>query len=227
MNSKNLFPRVSAISMLIFPVLLLAGFLMHPDILSLRMVCSMEGYIANFHGRVLFHAGHLVVFASVPFIVFALAGLMLVPAEKGRLWLNIGGLIGITGAVILAGDKGALCIVLSAFESLSVQEFDRISPALEAIMNRQGLLVMFYLLPLLPLGAAIQIAGLMQERVVGKVSGTMTIAGLLLLNNPDIELISSLGAVFMCIGYLPLGMKMLRSSYEEGADCAMNRGKSQ
>nr|WP_319777198.1 hypothetical protein [uncultured Sphaerochaeta sp.] len=210
MTNKQFFMKVSAVSMLIFPVLLLAGFLMHPDILSLQMINSMEGFVSNFHNQSLFHAGHLIVFASVPFIIFALSGLMLIPAEKGKRWLRIGGLAGIMGGVILAGDKGALCIVLSAFDSLSDQEFGQITPALVSIMQRRGLLTIFYLLPLLPLGAAAQIVGLIKNRIVGKIYGALMIVGLLLLNNPDIELISSLGALLMCIGYIPLGIKIFK-----------------
>ena len=35
--------------------------------------------------------------------------------------------------------------------------------------------------------------------------------GLLLLNNPDIELISVAGALLMCVGYIPWGVKLLNA----------------
>lgn len=34
------------------------------------------------------------------------------------------------------------------------------------------------------------------------------IVGLLLLNNPDIELISTIGTLLMCFGYFPIGIKI-------------------
>jgi hypothetical protein len=39
--------------------------------------------------------------------------------------------------------------------------------------------------------------------------GVCIIVGLLLLNNPDIELISATGALLMCAGYIPWGLKIL------------------
>jgi len=77
-------------------------------------------------------------------------------------------------------------------------------------MERKGLLVIFYLLPLLPLGAAAQIVGLIKNKSVTLLPGLSMIIGLILLNNPDIELISSIGALLMCIGYIPLGIKFIK-----------------
>jgi hypothetical protein len=162
MNSK-LFRVIAGISLLTFPPLLLAGFLMHPDILSLEMVHTVDALIANFRHQPLFHIGHLLVFLSVPFIIFSLSGLMTLKTEKGQMWLLAGGLVGIVGAVILAGDKGALCMVLSAFDTLPETDFQQITPALEAILQRKGQLALFYALPLLPLGAAMQLVGLIQS----------------------------------------------------------------
>jgi hypothetical protein len=79
------------------------------------------------------------------------------------------------------------------------------------MVNKAGLLWVVWLLPLLPIGASIQAFGLMKEQLISKWQGICIILGLLLLNNPDIELISSVGAFLMCIGYIPLGLKMLRA----------------
>lgn len=153
MDSK-IIKIATGLSLVIFPVLLFAGFVMHPDILSLKPTHTVEALIANFRNRELFHLGHLIVFCSVPFIFFALSGLTFLKIERGRIWLLSGWIVAITGAVILAGDKGALCMVLSAFDTLPDAEFAQIKPALEAILQRKGQLSLFYALPLLPLGAA-------------------------------------------------------------------------
>jgi hypothetical protein len=209
MNSK-LFRVITGISLLTFPPLLLAGFLMHPDILSLEMVHTVDALIANFRHQPLFHIGHLLVFLSVPFIIFSLSGLMTLKTEKGQMWLLAGGLVGIVGAVILAGDKGALCMVLSAFDTLPETDFQQITPALEAILQRKGQLALFYALPLLPLGAAMQLVGLIQSGYAKRLPGIAAIIGLLLLNNPDIEIISSIGAVLMILCYIPLGIRLIK-----------------
>ena len=64
---------------------------------------------------------------------------------------------------------------------------------------------------LLLLGAIIQSIGLIKEKQVATWQGIGMIMGLLLLNNPDIEIISSLGAVLMMLGYIPLGIKTLQT----------------
>jgi len=89
---------------------------------------------------------------------------------------------------ILAADKGALCLVLSAFDSLSGSDFDALSPALQAIVDRRGLLVIFWLLPLLPIGPIIQMVALI----------------------PDLDLVSTIGGVLVCAAYVPLGVRFLQ-----------------
>ena len=54
----------------------------------------------------------------------------------------------------------------------------------------------------------------MNEIVIAKWQGIMIIIGLLLLINPDIELISTVGATLMCIGYIPWGIKELKQKLQ-------------
>jgi hypothetical protein len=100
--------------------------------------------------------------------------------------------------------------VLSAFDTLPEAQFREFVPFLSVIVNKAGLLWVVWLLPLLPIGAAIQAFGLMKEKFISKWQGACIIAGLLLLNNPDIELISSIGALLMCAGYIPWGVRILQ-----------------
>ena len=59
-------------------------------------------------------------------------------------------LSGLFGAFILAVDKGALCLVLSAFDTLPEAEFQEFVPFLSVVVNKAGLLWVVWLLPLLP-----------------------------------------------------------------------------
>lgn len=207
---ESFWTKVAGLSLIVFPLMLLTGFLMHPNILSFSVTESADGLIAQFHHQWKYHVGHLIVFAAVPFIIASLVYLTGLPLQRGRAWVFFGGLVGVLGAVILAGDKGALCIVLSAFDKLPEKDFSSITPALGAIVARKGLLAIFYLLPLLPLGAAAQFVGLIMDGRINPVTGIAAIVGLLLLNNPDIELISSVGSLLMCLGYIPLGISVFR-----------------
>ena len=203
-----------AISIIVFPLMLLAGFLMHPNLLALEPLQTVKQLVSRFHNQPLYHIGHLIVMFAVPVIIVALTGFMNVLQGKGKLLGFWGGIIGVFGAFILAVDKGALCLVLSAFDTLSEAQFQEFAPFLKVIVNKEGLLWVVWLLPFLPIGAIIQAFGLMKEQFVSKWQGWCIVVGLLLLNNPDIELISSIGAILMCVGYIPFGIRILQGRME-------------
>jgi hypothetical protein len=210
MKIESIKTKGFAISVIAFPVMLLAGFLMHPNLLKLEALQTVEQLVVRFHNQPIYHIGHLIVMFAVPVIMIALISFMNVLQGKGKQLGFWGGIIGLFGAFILAVDKGALCLVLSAFDSLPEDQFKEFVPFLSVIVNKAGLLWVVWLLPLLPIGAAIQAFGLMRERFISKWQGTCIVVGLLLLNNPDIELISSIGALLMCAGYIPWGIRILQ-----------------
>ncbi len=199
-----------AISLIVFPIILLAGFLMHTNLLKFEALQTVEQLVGRFHHQPMYHIGHLIVMFAVPVILVFLISSMNVLQGAGKQLGFWGGIIGSFGAFILAVDKGALCLVLSAFDTLPEKQFQEFVPFLSVIVNKEGLLWVVWLLPLLPIGAAIQAMGLMKEKLINKWQGVCIIIGLLLLNNPDIEFISATGALLMCAGYIPLGVKILR-----------------
>lgn len=198
------------VSLIAFPVMLLAGFLMHPNLLKLEALQTVEQLVGRFHNHPIFHIGHLIVMFAVPVIMIALISFMNVLQGKGKQLGFWGGIIGLFGAFILAVDKGALCLVLSAFDTLPEAQFQEFVPFLSVIVNKAGLLWVVWLLPLLTIGAAIQALGLLKEKFISKWQSVCIIIGLLLLNNPDIELISATGALLMSAGYIPWGVKILQ-----------------
>jgi hypothetical protein len=204
-----------AISLIAFPLMLLAGFLMHPNLLKPEALQTVEQLVGRFHNQPIYHIGHFIVMFSVPVIMIALISFMNVLQGKGKQLGFWGGIIGLFGAFILAVDKGALCLVLSAFDTLPEAQFQEFVPFLSVIVNKAGLLWVVWLLPLLPIGAAIQALGLMKEKFITKWQGVCIIVGLMLLNNPDIELISATGALLMCVGYIPWGVKILQNKTDQ------------
>ena len=199
-----------ALSLILFPIMLLTGFLMHPHLLQMKMVLTIQDLIERFHNNIYYHIGHLIVMFAVPLIIVSMVGIMNILQLKGKSWGLWGCIIGVFGAFILAVDKGALCLVLSAFDTLPETEFLKFTPYLQVIIKKDGLLKVCYLLPLLPIGAIIQAIGLIKERDIKRWQGILMITGLLLLNNPDIELISCVGTILMCFGYFPIAIMVLR-----------------
>ncbi|MDR1161879.1 MAG: hypothetical protein LBK45_06020 [Tannerellaceae bacterium] len=196
-----------ALSILLFPLMLTTGFLMHPDLAEMKTLHTAQDLVGRFHNNLLYHIGHFIVMMAVPLIIAVMAGTMNKLQGKGRKYAFWGGITGIFGAFILAVDKGALCLVLSAFDTMPEAQFQELTPYLDVIVQKAGLLWIVYFLPLLPLGAILQTIGLIKEGIVQKWQGSLIITGLLLLNNPEIELISTIGSMLMCIGYIPWGIK--------------------
>jgi hypothetical protein len=60
----------------------------------------------------------------------------------------------------------------------------------------------------LPIGFILLAVGLIRQGAVPLWQGTCMIIGLLLLLNPDIEIISSVGALLMCLGFIPVGARV-------------------
>lgn len=199
-----------AISVIAFPVMLLTGFLMHPHLLRLEALQTVDQLVARFHHQPVYHIGHLIVMFAVPVIMITMVGIINVLQGVGKQLGFWGGIIALFGAFILAVDKGALCLVLSAFDTLPEDQFREFVPFLSVIVSKAGLLPVVWLLPLLPVGAAIQALGLMKEKFISRWQGICIITGLLLLNNPDIEFISTIGATLMCAGYIPWGVRIVR-----------------
>jgi len=196
-----------AFSIIAFPMMLLAGFLMHPNLLQTKRLQTAQQLVERFHNNSIFHIGHLIVMFAVPFIIIVMVGTMNLLQGKGKQLGFWGAIIGVFGAFILAVDKGALCLVLSAFDTIPNDQFAGLIPYLQVIVNKAGLLFILWLLPLLPLGAIMQTIGLLKEKMIRIWQGIFILLGLMLLNNPEIELISSIGGCLMCIGYIPWGIK--------------------
>lgn len=122
-----------------------------------------------------------------------------------------GAVLGIFGACMLAVDKGALTLVLGAFQHIPADRFSGILPALQSLLDKSGWLWIYWLFLLLPPGFIIQTVGPLKEKITPKWQGWSIILGLLLLINPDIEIISSVGAMLMCIGFIPIGIHKCKS----------------
>ncbi len=111
------------------------------------------------------------------------------------------------GAVILAADKGALCLVVRAFDTLPEKEFVQLLPALAAMQAKAGWLVILWGLVFLLIGFVLQAIALYKAGTVPSWQCLTVLFGTLLLAAPDgFEIISLIGSVLLAIALIPLGL---------------------
>lgn len=211
MTIEILKQKAFGLSIIFYPLMLFIGFITHPNLLEMQPLFSVEQLVDRFHNNSMYHIGHLIVTFTVPVIIIFFIGCMNLLQGRGKKYGFWGGVLGVFGAFILAVDKGALCLTMSAFDTLPEEQFNEFIPFLEPIVSKKGLLIIVWLLFFLIIGGIIQTIGLLKEKVIKKWQAIVIIIGLSLLANPDIELISTIGAAFMIIGYLPWGLKEIKT----------------
>lgn len=59
----------TALSIVIFPIMLLLGFILHPNIFSFDIITNATEWAEEWRGNFLFHFGHLLVLFAVPLII--------------------------------------------------------------------------------------------------------------------------------------------------------------
>lgn len=208
--------RIGAgLAFIVFPLVFLFAFASHPNLFSLAIVTDVSERIADFHGNQLMHFGHAMMLLSVPLLIVVALKLMDMLNES-RPWLGfIGGVMAVFGAVMLAVDKTALCLVPSALDTLPEAQFAQMQPGLEAMFAFKGWLALLYLLPLLPFGFLLQGIGLYSGRVIPRWQSVCLIAGSVLLfvsAAVDIDLFGVIASVILLVGLGALGIQLIMGS---------------
>ena len=198
-----------------FRLFFIFAFAIHPNLFSLAIVTDVNERIADFHGNQLMHFGHAMMLLTVPLLIVAALKLMNMLPARGA-WLGfIGGVMAVFGAVMLAVDKTALCLVPSAFDTLPEAQFGQMLPGLEAMFSFKGWLVLLYLLPLLPLGFMIQGIGLYMGHVIARWQSVSLIVAMVLLGASaavDIDLFGLIASVILALSMIPLGLQLMTES---------------
>ena len=135
--------RASALAFIIFPLIYVFAFATHPGLFTPHLLTVQE-LISRAHQNSLLQFGHMLVTFN-NFLVIVCAIHFMKVLEKSAGWHGtIGGLLAILGAVLLAADKGAMCLTMSALDNLSETQFAQMLPGLVAIFSKQGWLVILW-----------------------------------------------------------------------------------
>lgn len=206
---------ITGLSFLAFPILFIVGNAIHSDVFSLEMTHNAEEWMSEIRHNKLQQIGNLLELSSAPFLIIMAVCFINTMNKKAWQWGLIGGLMVLIGSISLAANKGAFCLSVAGFDTLSDADFQQIAPAFQALFSKEGLLKATLTLPLLPLGFVVQSIGLLRGRYIPKWEGITILLGSLLMANPGIELFNLIGSIVLLIGFLPLSMRLINNKNTE------------
>ncbi|MHC4777173.1 MAG: hypothetical protein ACYTFG_01210 [Planctomycetota bacterium] len=204
--------RAVGLSFILFPFVFIFAFAGHPDLLRPRFL-SPEELILRAHGNGMLHLGHALVTLCTGLLVVVALQFMNIQKGKSSAWYGwIGGGLAILGALMLAADKGALCLTMSALDALPEAEFANMMPGLLAMFAKKGWLVLIWGLLLLPAGFVIQIIGLIKTKQLPTWQSLLFLVGVLFIGVPDgVEIVNLTASVLVAIAMVPYGIGLARS----------------
>jgi hypothetical protein len=198
------------LAFIIFPLLFIFAFAVHPNLPQPHLL-GPEELILRAHGNGLLQFGHvLVTLSTCLLIVVALHFMKLLDRSSGAWAGFIGAATAILGTIILAADKGALCLTMSAFDTLPENVFAQIMPGVLAMFTKQGWLVLLWGIVFLPIGFAIQAIALLKTNTFPRWQSTLFLIGVLLVATPDgLEIINLSASIMMAIALVPYGIQII------------------
>jgi hypothetical protein len=217
MNGNIFLNQIEQISLglafIIFPLLFIFAFAVHPGLLRPRLLNPKE-IILRARNNGLLQFGHvLVMLGTGLLIVVALHFMKLLDGSFGAWAGFLGAAIAVLGAIILAADKGALCLTMSAFDTLPEKVFAQIMPGVMVMFTKQGWLVLLGGIVCLPIGFAIQAIALLKTNTLSAWQSILFLIGVLLVGIPDgVEIINLSASILMAIALVPYGIQIIANA---------------
>ena len=201
----------AGLAFVVFPLLFVFGFAVHPGLRRPHVITDPDEMIARAHGDRLLHIGHVAVLAACPLlIVIAIHYLGALAGSSAEWAALIGAGMAVIGVIALAADKGALCLTMSAFDTLPEAEFVQLAPGLRTLYAKAGFMWLLWAVLLLPIGFAILAIALLAGGALPAWQCIALLVGSLLLMVPDgLELVSLTGCVALAVAMIPTGVQLL------------------
>jgi hypothetical protein len=210
-NALNLAKRIgTGLAFIIFPLVFIFAFAVHPGLLNPHLLGPKE-LILRAHNNALLQFGHaLVTLNTALLVVIALYFRKLLDRDSTAWAGSVGALLAVLGALMLAADKGALYLTMSALDTLPKGDFAQIMPGLLAMFAKKGWLVLLWGILLLPIGFAIQAIALIKSRALPRWQSILFLIGVLLVGTPDgVEIINLTASTLLAVAFVPYGIKII------------------
>ena len=210
-GSLNRAKRIgTGLAFIIFPLVFVFAFAGHPGLLSPHFLAPEE-LIARARGDALLQFAHALVTLNTGLLVVVSIHFMrlLDDTSFARAGL-VGAILAVLGALMLAADKGALCLTMSALDKLSDDEFARMMPGLLLMFAKEGWLVLLWGIMLLPIGFAVQAVGLLRSNAIPRWQSASLLIGVLFVATPDgAEIVNLTASVLLAIAFVPYGTRII------------------
>jgi hypothetical protein len=203
----------TGVAFILFPLIFVFAFSVHPGLLRPRLL-QPEGIIRRARGNKILQAAHGLVLLCTALLVVVASHFMGLLVKDGAAWAGlVGAALAILGAILLAADKGALCLTMSALDTVPEDKFSAMMPGLLAMFSKKGWMVLLWGMLLLPLGFAVQAVGLVQTDALPRWQSVLFLIGVLFVGTPDgVEIINLSASILMAIAMIPYGIHLLTLS---------------
>ncbi|MBU2510045.1 DUF4386 family protein [bacterium] len=200
----------TALSFFLFPLLFVIAQLMHPNLFHIEVITNGKQWLDHFRGQNLLHLSHFLEFCCAPMLIIMAIHYKNVLRLKSPVLSFIGVCMAFIGALMLLGNKSALCLTISAFDTLNNSQIYQIVPALDVLLKKEAFMIVLWLLPLLPLGYVVIGIVLFKTKYVPRWQAILLTIGSLMLANPEVELINFFASFFLAAGLLPYSIKLFK-----------------
>lgn len=214
-KAMHRFKRIgTGLCFVVFPLIWVFAFAVHPNLLQPRLLLGPEDLIRRAHGDGLLQLAHALVAVNTALLVVLALHFMKLLDGTSAAWAGfVGAVMAILGACLLAADKGALCLTMSALDTLPEREFAQMMPGLLAIFSFKGWMVLVWGLLLMPIGVIIQTVGMWRAKVLPRWQSGLLLVSVPVIGFPDgAEIINLAAAVVMAAAMLPHGVGLVRSA---------------
>jgi hypothetical protein len=197
----------------VFPLVFVFAFSAHPRLLRPRLL-RPEAIILRARGHKRLHAGHVLVLLNTALLIVAAIHFMRILSGGPGAWAGFAGAIpAVLGAVLLAADKGAFCLTMSALDTVPDEAFSAMMPGLRAIFSKKGWMWITWGIVLLPAGFALQTVGLLQAHALPRWESILFLIGVLFVGTPDgMEIVNLSASVLMAVAMVPYGIRLIAAA---------------
>ena len=214
----------TATALVAMPAIFVFAFATHPGLGGVRLLEPAD-LILRARGNPLLQFAHALVTLNTGLLVVVALHLQSLLRSGRGAWAGlVGSAMAVLGACLLAADKGAMCLTMSALDTVDDRTFDAMLPGLMAIFDKHGWVVLVWGMVLLPLGVAVQAAGLMRSGAWPKWQALALLFGSLLIAAPDgMEIVNLTAALALLVALAPAASRLVLNEVPTSQGSAATR----